>query len=513
MVKRTRVANPEAAAAELAEHYARILGQHADRQVSNVIRTCLRRLPSCLPIQGEDLRAVEELIERIIRLGEVGARDPIGSPREIDDYIARRLGEPASGARRVYRALRAMLGHTVLVERRSRQIWVLRLSGLTDSSSILHRTLLAETPALYSLPASDTESAAGSEAPCSATADDPVTPSQPPEPLEDPSEPLRAELVRLHEELAAERLARVEVDKRREATDAALGEEKCARSEADQRAQVAAAQLTALERELDTLRRALDQERRARGEADLRGQANAAQCTTLVQDLGLLRDALDEERRARGDADLRVQFAEAELVVLGEAQAADAATVRRLIECDQVLGAAAFLIARMHGHSVEVALQSLHQLLPAAAAVLSASTDQSPQASRTGGAPGAPAAVDTTPQSRADPPTQVSPRPTSGAPTVSPHGTPALAAPLPSSLPPASASSDRSATIQASGTAPAASPRRPSTQRRRLSQAPALLASEMQPDQPDVKPSKIGRNDPCPCGSGTRFKRCCGRPA
>lgn len=42
---RTRMANPEAAAAELAEHYARILGQHADRQVSDITRTCLRRLP------------------------------------------------------------------------------------------------------------------------------------------------------------------------------------------------------------------------------------------------------------------------------------------------------------------------------------------------------------------------------------------------------------------------------------------------------------------------------------
>src|SRR5688572_32398392 len=89
--ERARVSNPEAAAAELAEHYARILGQRADRQVSDVIRACLRRIPSRLPIQGEDLRAVEALIERVIRLGEVGARDPIGSPRQIDDYIAHQL--------------------------------------------------------------------------------------------------------------------------------------------------------------------------------------------------------------------------------------------------------------------------------------------------------------------------------------------------------------------------------------------------------------------------------------
>ena len=24
--------------------------------------------------------------------------------------------------------------------------------------------------------------------------------------------------------------------------------------------------------------------------------------------------------------------------------------------------------------------------------------------------------------------------------------------------------------------------------------------------------SKIGRNDPCPCGSGKKYKRCCGEP-
>ena len=25
------------------------------------------------------------------------------------------------------------------------------------------------------------------------------------------------------------------------------------------------------------------------------------------------------------------------------------------------------------------------------------------------------------------------------------------------------------------------------------------------------KPKKIGRNDPCPCGSGKKYKKCCGR--
>ena len=26
-----------------------------------------------------------------------------------------------------------------------------------------------------------------------------------------------------------------------------------------------------------------------------------------------------------------------------------------------------------------------------------------------------------------------------------------------------------------------------------------------------VKPHKVGRNDPCPCGSGKKYKYCCGR--
>ena len=26
-----------------------------------------------------------------------------------------------------------------------------------------------------------------------------------------------------------------------------------------------------------------------------------------------------------------------------------------------------------------------------------------------------------------------------------------------------------------------------------------------------AKSSKVGRNDPCPCGSGQKYKKCCGR--
>ncbi|NMA95824.1 MAG: preprotein translocase subunit SecA [Clostridiales bacterium] len=34
---------------------------------------------------------------------------------------------------------------------------------------------------------------------------------------------------------------------------------------------------------------------------------------------------------------------------------------------------------------------------------------------------------------------------------------------------------------------------------------------EERPQEPIVKGPKIGRNDPCPCGSGKKYKRCCGR--
>ena len=30
-------------------------------------------------------------------------------------------------------------------------------------------------------------------------------------------------------------------------------------------------------------------------------------------------------------------------------------------------------------------------------------------------------------------------------------------------------------------------------------------------DYPVKRSSKIGRNQPCPCGSGKKYKRCCGR--
>jgi uncharacterized protein len=29
---------------------------------------------------------------------------------------------------------------------------------------------------------------------------------------------------------------------------------------------------------------------------------------------------------------------------------------------------------------------------------------------------------------------------------------------------------------------------------------------------PPEKPKTVGRNDPCPCGSGKKYKKCCGAP-
>lgn len=422
--ERTRVANPEAVAAELAQHYARILGQQADRQVSAVVRTCLIRLPSRLPIQGEDLRAVEELLERLVRLGEVGARDPIGSSRQIDDYIARCLGESASGSRNVHRALRAMLGHTVLVERLSRQVWVLRLAGLTDPSSKLHLALLAETPALYSLPASNTSAPLATE----------------------PS------LTKLQEELVAERQARVEADKRREAADVELGslrlaldEERLARGAADERGRAAAAQLAALERELAPLRRALDEERLARVAADERGKAAV---TVLERELELSREATRD------------------------AQAADAAAVWRWIETNQPEEALAFLAARMHGLNVEDAIETLPRLRQAAALILT---------------PAVPADAEPPPLPEAD----------RGRILAELQRT-AADPPLPSQFEP----------VTPGPTTPPPPTTRISSTRSLTSLAPIL---DQPPQGPPVKPSKVGRNDPCPCGSGKKFKRCCGR--
>ena len=42
--------------------------------------------------------------------------------------------------------------------------------------------------------------------------------------------------------------------------------------------------------------------------------------------------------------------------------------------------------------------------------------------------------------------------------------------------------------------------------------APVRAVSEgLKGGKPDRNRPKVGRNDPCPCGSGKKYKNCCGR--
>jgi SWIM/SEC-C metal-binding protein len=33
----------------------------------------------------------------------------------------------------------------------------------------------------------------------------------------------------------------------------------------------------------------------------------------------------------------------------------------------------------------------------------------------------------------------------------------------------------------------------------------------LNPQKPQISEKKVGRNDPCPCGSGIKYKKCCGK--
>ena len=33
----------------------------------------------------------------------------------------------------------------------------------------------------------------------------------------------------------------------------------------------------------------------------------------------------------------------------------------------------------------------------------------------------------------------------------------------------------------------------------------------LNPTKPKISETKVGRNEPCPCGSGNKFKKCCGK--
>jgi preprotein translocase subunit SecA len=58
-----------------------------------------------------------------------------------------------------------------------------------------------------------------------------------------------------------------------------------------------------------------------------------------------------------------------------------------------------------------------------------------------------------------------------------------------------------------SGPAPGATPAAPSHASDMVSEASEALSKA----KPIRSGPKVGRNDPCPCGSGKKYKHCCGR--
>ncbi len=61
--------------------------------------------------------------------------------------------------------------------------------------------------------------------------------------------------------------------------------------------------------------------------------------------------------------------------------------------------------------------------------------------------------------------------------------------------------------------------RRFHAKREREEQRAKQLPTDEEPElPPPVDPiasddDRIGRNDPCPCGSGKKYKKCCGKPS
>ncbi|MBQ7087025.1 MAG: SEC-C domain-containing protein, partial [Clostridia bacterium] len=47
--------------------------------------------------------------------------------------------------------------------------------------------------------------------------------------------------------------------------------------------------------------------------------------------------------------------------------------------------------------------------------------------------------------------------------------------------------------------------------REKLMNPIVALGSDGTTQQKPVKKQKVGRNDPCPCGSGLKYKKCCGK--
>ena len=143
--------------------YARLLESpetsqsRSRREASAAARACFEAMRSRFP--GPD---AAYLIDLLLRLGEVGSLDFYGSLRTIGQQIGVLLREMIDVAR-LYRGVRALHGHTCVVERVSRQLWRLRLAGASDPASPHHRRLLAETPTPYRLGAGDDNAAQDQE--------------------------------------------------------------------------------------------------------------------------------------------------------------------------------------------------------------------------------------------------------------------------------------------------------------------------------------------------------------
>ncbi len=128
---------------ELDRHYDRILAPSTQEpRASAALRLALRQIPMRLVLTPRPRDAVVALLDRIVRVAELGGLDLTGTPRQLDAALAKSLGEEPSGARYVYLALSLLAGKSAIVERPSRQKWSLRISGLCDQSSAVHRALL-----------------------------------------------------------------------------------------------------------------------------------------------------------------------------------------------------------------------------------------------------------------------------------------------------------------------------------------------------------------------------------
>jgi len=269
------------------------------REASAAARACFEAMRS--RFAGPDAAYV---IGLLIRLGEVGSLDFFGSLRTIGEQIGDMLGEVIDAAR-LYRGMRALHGHTCVVERVSRQLWRLRLAGASDPASPHHRQLLAETPTPYRLGAGDGDDRGRVE-------------------LSEEASSLR------HRLALAEKYAAAAVDERdqaREALQAAAGmrdqaheEAEAARRElADLRQQWTDARAeridaAALQDRLEeTIRqRALENEGLGRQLAELRAaleQAHAGPVVAGGEDgkIGALKGALRLERERRHAADVRLR--------------------------------------------------------------------------------------------------------------------------------------------------------------------------------------------------------------